>query len=152
MNPYPPQPSKSFLLNRLSLGLMLILTVGNLSVALGQADKVHESENAISQFGIHPELDVELFASEPMMANPTNIDIDHLGRVWVCEVINYRQFRNGDSKPREKGDRILILEDTDGDAKADSQKVFYQGRDIDSVHGICVLGDRVLVSANDSVF
>ncbi|MDG2181764.1 MAG: c-type cytochrome [Mariniblastus sp.] len=152
MNPYPPQPSISFLLNRLSLGLMLILTVGNLSVALGQADKVHESENAISQFGIHPELDVELFASEPMMANPTNIDIDHLGRVWVCEVINYRQFRNGDSKPREKGDRILILEDTDGDAKADSQKVFYQGRDIDSVHGICVLGDRVLVSANDSVF
>ncbi len=152
MNPHPPQLNISFLLNRLSLGLMLIITVGNLSVALGQTDKVHESENAISQFAIHPELDVELFASEPMMANPTNIDIDHLGRVWVCEVINYRQFRNGDSKPREEGDRILILEDTDGDAKADSQKVFYQGRDIDSVHGICVLGDRVLVSANDSVF
>jgi len=152
MNPYPPQPSISFLLTRLFLGLMLIITVGNLSVALGQTDKVHVSENAISQFAIHPELDVELFASEPMMANPTNIDIDHLGRVWVCEVINYRQFRNGDSKPREEGDRILILEDTDGDAKADSQKVFYQGRDIDSVHGICVLGDRVLVSANDSVF
>ncbi|MDA7918357.1 c-type cytochrome [Mariniblastus sp.] len=140
------------MLTRLFLGLMLIITVGNLSVALGQTDKVHVSENAISQFAIHPELDVELFASEPMMANPTNIDIDHLGRVWVCEVINYRQFRNGDSKPREEGDRILILEDTDGDAKADSQKVFYQGRDIDSVHGICVLGDRVLVSANDSVF
>ena len=152
MNPYPPQPSISFLLTRLFLGLMLIITVGNLSVALGQTDKVHVSENAISQFAIHPELDVELFASEPMLANPTNIDIDHLGRVWVCEVINYRQFRNGDSKPREEGDRILILEDTDGDAKADSQKVFYQGRDIDSVHGICVLGDRVLVSANDSVF
>ncbi|MDC0311290.1 c-type cytochrome [bacterium] len=152
MNPYPPQPSISFLLTRLFLGLMLIITVGNLSVALGQTDKVHVSENAISQFAIHPELDVELFASEPMLANPTNIDIDHLGRVWVCEVINYRQFRNGDSKPREKGDRILILEDTDGDARADSQKVFYQGRDIDSVHGICVLGDRVLVSANDSVF
>ena len=152
MNPYPPQLNISFLLNRLFLGLMLIITVGNLSVALGQTDKVHVSENAISQFAIHPELDVELFASEPMMANPTNIDIDHLGRVWVCEVINYRQFRNGDSKPREEGDRILILEDTDGDAKADSQKVFYQGRDIDSVHGICVLGDRVLVSANDSVF
>jgi hypothetical protein len=96
MNPYPPQLNISFLLNRLFLGLMLIITVGNLSVALGQTDKVHVSENAISQFAIHPELDVELFASEPMMANPTNIDIDHLGRVWVCEVINYRQFRNGD--------------------------------------------------------
>lgn len=141
-----------FSINQLALGLMLIITAGNANWVMGQTDKVHESENAIGQFAIHPELDVELFASEPMMANPTNIDIDHLGRVWVCEVINYRQFRNGDSKPREEGDRILILEDTDGDAKADSQTVFYQGRDIDSVHGICILGDRVLVSANDSVF
>ncbi|MDB4372661.1 c-type cytochrome [Mariniblastus sp.] len=152
MNPSLFYDNMQFSINKLSLGLMLLMTLGNLSSVFGQAEKVHDSQNAIDQFAIHPELDVELFASEPMMANPTNIDIDHLGRVWVCEVINYRQFRNGDSKPREEGDRILILEDTDGDAKADTQKVFYQGRDIDSVHGICVLGDRVLVSANDAVF
>ena len=152
MNPSLLNYRLQFTNGGLSLGLILFITLGYLSVTFGQTDKVHESQNAIEQFDIHPELDVELFASEPMMANPTNIDIDHLGRVWVCEVINYRQFRNGDSKPREEGDRILILEDTDGDAKADSQTVFYQGRDIDSVHGICVLGDRVLVSANDAVF
>ncbi len=152
MNPSLSHYSMPFSINRLFFGLMLFIAIGNQNHALGQTDKIHESQNAIEQFAIHPELDVELFASEPMMANPTNIDIDHLGRVWVCEVINYRQFRNGDSKPREEGDRILILEDTNGDAKADSQTVFYQGRDIDSVHGICVLGDRVLVSANDSVF
>ena len=116
----------------------------------GQA--VHQAVNATSQFDLHPELAVGLFAAEPLMANPSNIDIDHLGRVWVCEVINYRQFRNDDAKPREEGDRILILEDTDGDAKADKTTVFYQGRDIDSAHGICVLGDRAIVSANDSVF
>ena len=113
---------------------------------------IHQSQNAIHQFDIHPELDVELFAAEPFLANPSNIDVDHLGRIWVCEVLNYRHFRNTDAKPREAGDRILIIEDTDGDAIADKKTTFYQGRDIDSAHGICVLGDRAIVSANDSVF
>ena len=113
---------------------------------------IHQAENAVDQFELHPEIDVELFAAEPWLANPTNIDVDHLGRVWVCEVVNYRHFRNQDAKPRESGDRILILEDTNGDAVADKKTVFYQGRDIDSAHGICVLGDRAIVSANDSVF
>lgn len=113
---------------------------------------VHQPGVATTQFDLHPELEVGLFAAEPLMANPSNIDVDHLGRVWVCEVVNYRHFRNTDAQPRKAGDRILILEDTDGDAVADNLTVFYQGRDIDSAHGICVLGDRVLVSANDSVF
>ena len=118
----------------------------------GLANSVHDSNNASRQFKLHPELEVNLFAAEPMLANPTNIDIDQRGRVWVCEVVNYRHFANGDAKPRDAGDRILILEDTDGDAIADRETIFYQGRDIDSAHGICVLGDRALVSANDSVF
>ncbi len=108
----------------------------------------HGLEKVLSQFDIHPDLEIGLFAAEPRLVNPTNIDIDHLGRVWVCEVVNYRGRRNS----RPQGDRILILEDTDGDAKADRQTVFYQGRDIDSVHGICVLGDRALVSAGSQVF
>ena len=45
----------------------------------------------------------------------TDIDVDHRGRVWVCEVINYRRFANGDKPERTEGDRILILEDTDAD-------------------------------------
>ncbi len=118
----------------------------------GESTPVHQPAKATTQFEIHPELEVGLFAAEPLMANPSNIDVDHLGRVWVCEVINYRHFRNTDAKVREAGDRILIIEDTDGDAVADKSTVFYQGRDIDSAHGICVLGNRVLVSANDSVF
>ncbi len=112
-----------------------------------------EPSDAIEQFEVHPDLEVELFASEPMMANPTNIEVDHRGRVWVAEVLNYRnQMRNGDQPARPEGDRILILEDTDSDGKADKQTVFYQGKDIDSVHGLCLLGDRLLVSAGADVF
>ena len=82
------------------------------------------------------ELAASLFAAEPQLLSPSNIDIDHRGRVWVCEIVNYR----GHNGKRPEGDRILILEDTDGDGQADNEKVFYQGRDIDSPHGVCVLG------------
>ena len=108
----------------------------------------HEPEAATEQLDVHPELTVQLFASEPMMASPSSIDIDHRGRVWVCEVINYRKH-NGE---RAEGDRILILEDSDGDAKADKSTVFHQGRDVDSAHGICVLGNKALISCGDDVF
>ena len=63
----------------------------------------------------HPVLEATLFASEPMLVNPANMDIDAEGRVWVTEGANYRLFKPwGKIKP--EGDRIRILEDTDGDA------------------------------------
>lgn len=108
----------------------------------------HEPDIATEQLEVHPECLVQLFASEPMMLSPSSIDIDHRGRVWVCEVVNYRKH-NGE---RAEGDRILILEDTDGDAKADKSTVFHQGRDVDSAHGICVLGNKALISCGDDVF
>ncbi|MES2706450.1 MAG: PVC-type heme-binding CxxCH protein [Verrucomicrobiota bacterium] len=92
-------------------------------------------------------LKVETFASEPMILSPSSIDIDHLGRVWVAEIVNYRAH----SETRKEGDRILVLEDTDHDGKADKQTVFYQGKDIDSPHGVTVLGNRVIVSGAGKV-
>ena len=117
-----------------------------------------EPDAALEALDVHPELEVTLFAAEPLLLSPSNIDIDHLGRVWVCEIVNYRHFANKDNPPREAGDRILILEDTDADGRADKQTVFYQGRDIDSPHGVCVLptpdlkGTRAIVSAGENVF
>ena len=46
-------------------------------------------ENATGSFQTPDGLDVKLFASEPMVINPTNMDVDHRGRVWVCESPNY---------------------------------------------------------------
>ncbi|MEZ5299368.1 MAG: hypothetical protein R3F11_01665 [Verrucomicrobiales bacterium] len=40
---------------------------------------------------MHEDLEATLFASEPMMLSPSAIDVDHRGRVWVCEVISYRE-------------------------------------------------------------
>jgi putative membrane-bound dehydrogenase-like protein len=108
---------------------------------------VRKPENAVAGLTIHPELQATLAASEPDILSLTNIDIDHRGRIWACEVVNYR----GHNGERPEGDRILILEDTDGDGVCEDIKVFYQGRDVDSAMGICVLGNQVIVSASPKV-
>jgi putative membrane-bound dehydrogenase-like protein len=109
---------------------------------------IRSAANAVAGLDTHEDVEATLFASEPTLLSPTNLDVDARGRVWVCEVVNYRRH-NG---KRKEGDRILILEDTDGDGKADLRKVYYQGRDIDSAMGICVLGNKVIVSATPNIF
>jgi putative membrane-bound dehydrogenase-like protein len=97
-------------------------------------------------------LELTLFASEPMMTNPTNMDIDDRGRVWIAEAYNYRTALNPRNPTKAEGDRILIMEDTDGDGIADESKVFYQGTDINAALGISILGDKVYVSVSPNVF
>ena len=102
---------------------------------------------AIASMHVPQDIAIKLAASEPELKSLTNLDIDHRGRVWVCEVVNYRKNQG----KRPEGDRILILEDTDHDAVMDKQTVFYQGHDVDSAMGICVLGSRVIVSCSPNV-
>jgi len=118
----------------------------------GPIAESRDAADALAGLDVGAGLEATLFAAEPMLKNPSNIDIDHLGRIWVCEVMNYRRFANQNNPDRPEGDRILVLEDTNGDGAADKQTVFYQGKDVDSAHGICVLGDRVIISCGDSVF
>ncbi|MCD8533261.1 MAG: PQQ-dependent sugar dehydrogenase [Verrucomicrobia bacterium] len=99
---------------------------------------------------VHPDLEVSLFACEPMVVNPANLDVDHRGRVWSTEGANYRLWQKW-GKQRPEGDRIVILEDTDGDGQADSHKVFYQGDDVNTALGLCVLGSKVIVSRSPHV-
>lgn len=97
-------------------------------------------------------LEVTLFASEPLFSNPTNIDVDARGRVWVTEAWNYRNQYNPDNPYRSEGDRIVILEDTNADGKADTGKVFYQDTLINSALGITVLDNKVIVSCSPNVW
>ena len=124
--------------------LILILTLSIPAVSFSNGLDPKESLKALE---VAQGMKVELFASEPMLLSPSSIDIDHKGRVWVAEIVNYR----GHNGKRPEGDRILILEDTNGDGVADTSKTYYQGRDIDSPHGVCVLGDKVIVSAGEQV-
>jgi putative membrane-bound dehydrogenase-like protein len=131
--------------------LLLLFLLISCSTVEHKTDE-HAPQRSLADLKVYEGLRVSLFASEPMMTNPTNIDIDSRGRVWVCEAFNYRNNLNPDNPLRKEGDRILILEDTDGDGRADSQKVFYQGPEINAALGICVLGKRVMVSCSPNVF
>ncbi|AKD57696.1 PVC-type heme-binding CxxCH protein [Spirosoma radiotolerans] len=117
---------------------------------LGDDDK-HDPKYAVGSLNVAPGLEATLFAAEPMLANPTDIDVDARGRVWVCEAYNYRPAING-NPTRKEGDRIVILEDQNGDGKADVSKVFYQGADIESPLGIWVQGNKVIVSDSPNVW
>ncbi len=114
-------------------------------------DDKHDPKYAVGSLKVADGLEATLFAAEPMLTNPTDIDVDERGRVWVCEAYNYRPAING-NPTRKDGDRIVILEDTDGDGKADVSKVFYQDPSIESPLGIWVKGNQVIVSDSPNVW
>lgn len=122
----------------------------NKTDSLSEAQK-HLPENALKSLTITEGLEVIAMATEPMLQNPTNIDVDEHGRVWVCEAYNYRPGING-NPTNALGDRILILEDKDGDSKADTAKVFYQGPELNAPLGICVLDNKAIVSQSPYVW
>ena len=139
---------RRFLLPALALALLAIFSINTIAQKkkappATSNDAVHDPAVAVKNLDVHPDLQASLFTSEPKITNPVNLDIDHRGRVWICDIVNYR----GNNGKRKDGDRILILDDTDGDGVADKVTTFYQGRDIDSAMGVCVLGNKVIVSA-----
>ncbi|MEJ6723503.1 MAG: c-type cytochrome, partial [Akkermansiaceae bacterium] len=92
---------------------------------------------------------IDLFASEenfPDLKNPVQIAFDNKGRLWVATMESYPHYRIGDALPKDK---LLILEDTDGDGVADKQTVF-----ADDLHipiGFEISHDGVYVSQSGSL-
>ncbi|MDA7657388.1 dehydrogenase [Verrucomicrobia bacterium] len=83
----------------------------------------HDPASELANFELLPGYQVNLFASEPMFANPIHMMWDSRGRLWVACSWAYPQL-----KPGEKAnDKIIILEDTDNDGKADKSIVFADG-------------------------
>jgi putative membrane-bound dehydrogenase-like protein len=99
------------------------------------------------------DLEVTLWAESPLFYNPTNMDVDPKGRIWITEAVNYRNYNNDSirSLHHAGGDRVMILEDTDQDGKADRSKVFVQDKDLVSPLGIAVIGNKVIVSCSPSI-
>jgi putative membrane-bound dehydrogenase-like protein len=94
------------------------------------------------------DLEVSLWAESPMLYNPTNMDVDARGRIWVTEAVNYRNFNNDSTKflHYQKGDRVIILEDRNQDGKADTSIVFVQDSLLIAPLGIAVIDNKVIVS------
>ena len=95
-----------------------------------------------SDFTLPDDLEMTIWAHSPDLRNPTNMDMDAHGRMWVTEGINYRALMNR----IPEGDRVVVLEDTDKDGKVDSSHTFVQEPALIAPLGIAVFGNRVLVS------
>jgi mono/diheme cytochrome c family protein/glucose/arabinose dehydrogenase len=84
-------------------------------------------KEALDKFTVPPGYKIELFASESEftdLANPVQISFDNKGRLWVAVMPTYPHWKPGDPKPNDK---LIILEDTDKDGKADKQTTFADG-------------------------
>ncbi|MEO8473552.1 MAG: PVC-type heme-binding CxxCH protein [Chryseolinea sp.] len=119
-----------------------------LACSSGPAD-----HGVVADFNLPDDLEATLWATSPMFYNPTNMDVDINGRVWITEAVNYRTFNNDSvhNLHHSKGDRVMILEDKDHDGKAETSKVFIQDKDLVSPLGIAVIGNKVIVSCSPNI-
>ncbi len=86
---------------------------------------------ALKKMTVPSGFSVELVASEPDIVNPVAMTFDERGRIWITESLEYPRRSPGRGR-----DRIKVLEDTNGDGKADKVTVFAEGLNIPS--GIAV--------------
>jgi len=93
----------------------------------GRGGEYKYGEDAVNTIYTEEGYKVELFASEAdfeELANPVQLSFDNKGRLWVAVMPSYPHYKPGDSKPNDK---LLILEDTDYDGKADQLTTFADG-------------------------
>lgn len=84
-------------------------------------------KEALEKLKVPPGYKIELFASEAEftdLANPVQLSFDNKGRLWVATMPSYPHYKPGDAKPNDK---LIILEDTNNDGKADKQTTFVDG-------------------------
>ena len=128
------------------LWVAFLLLAGD-STLLSAADRTPgplPPEEAAAAMILPPGFRANVFAAEPDVVQPVSFCIDDRGRLVVAEALNY-----GEWKPTGQ-DRIVILEDADGDGRADSRKVFYEG--LNYVTGIEVGFGGVYVMSPPSLY
>jgi putative membrane-bound dehydrogenase-like protein len=96
----------------------------------------------LNLFSVPEGFEVTLWAKTPMVRNPTNMDIDAQGRIWITEGLNYRKHEGRDPL----GDRITVLTDTNGDGRADATHTFVQEPGLVAPLGMSVIDNRIFVS------
>ncbi|GAB4020014.1 PVC-type heme-binding CxxCH protein [Spirosoma koreense] len=106
----------------------LIIPVLVLTTALVNQDKVldvpdPDVQKELESFKVADGFEVTLFAAEPLVAKPIQMNWDAEGRLWVVSSTAYPHLKTGE----QANDKIFVLEDTNGDGKADKSTIFAEG-------------------------
>ena len=110
-------------------------------------DSLEPQKVPADQFVVPEDLEVTVWATSPILFNPTNMDSDADGRIWATEGVNYRRHAGR----RPEGDRVVVLEDTTGDGMADSSHTFVQDPELEAPLGIAVMDNKIIVSQPPSL-
>jgi putative membrane-bound dehydrogenase-like protein len=139
---------RRFAISPLTILLVLVLTAvpqqafGPRDGQTGQGGPGQPIQIPLDLFHLPDGFEVTLWAPSPLLHNPTNIDIDRDGRIWVAEGVRYRSHY----ARQPEGDKIVVLQDTDGDGKADSTHTFVQEPALIAPLGIAVIDNKIVVS------
>ena len=125
-----------------TIGHFRLLVMTNPKAAAALLPKPEPDFVPVDRFVLPDGLEAKVWARTPLFYNPVNMDIDGQGRVWILEGMNYSPTSN----LRPEGDRIMVIEDTDGDGAADSSHMFVQEKRFQTAMGVGVIGNRVYVS------
>ena len=92
-------------------------------------------------------LTIELWARSPLVYSPVAMDFDAQGRLWLTEGIDYNQGLRV-----QAGRSIMVVEDKDGDGKADHSHPFVTEKEIRHAPlGIAVFDNRIVLSSTPSI-
>ena len=83
--------------------------------------------DAVKTFYMPPGYRVELVASEPLVQDPTVIDWDLEGRLWVVEMTGFVRSLDAPEPNHDRIGRVVVLEDVDHDGRMDRRTVFADG-------------------------
>ena len=109
----------------------LALTFTSFSALASQPTSVKDLPDANPEaeraaFVVPEGFEVSLYASEPMIQKPVQMNWDSAGRLWVVSSTTYPQIEPG----KYAKDQVVVLEDTNRDGKADKSTVFADGLQI----------------------
>ena len=95
--------------------------------------------------------EVNLYAADPMIHKPIQMNFDARGRLWIASSEVYPQIKPG----QEANDKILVVEDADGDGRAEKTSVFADGLLIPTGvepgdHGVYVAASTELLHLKDT--
>ncbi len=84
-------------------------------------------EDALKTFFMPPGYHLELVASEPLIQDPTVIDWDLQGRLWVVEMTGFVRDLQAPEPNLDPTGHVVVLEDTNHDGRMDKRTVFADG-------------------------
>src|SRR6478735_8093532 len=116
-------PLRSILARASAAAMSLLLPLATYAAGPNSDAPLNDPETERRAFKVADGFEVNLFASEPMIAKPIGINFDAAGRLWVAGSTTYPQVKPGDVP----NDKIYVLEDTKGAGKADKVTVFAEG-------------------------